>query len=212
MKLVDLAIRQAKLNKEKNYRELYHVKIHYVKTIFIAIQEEINVRCSTDPCVLENAKQCILVHMGKQYDNSYLCKGWFDWVDVGFINEHGDTFEESLDKEFWLFVDNHTRYNQTLNLKSSDGILYSCLPSWDNMANIQYNFQLMWNLYNELKKTACTKERARIVRLYEQDEKILQQKKEIANFSYANALLEKERDMYKGLLDDTRQLLPQENK
>ena len=33
MKLVDLAIRQAKLNKEKNYREFYHVKIHYVKTI-----------------------------------------------------------------------------------------------------------------------------------------------------------------------------------
>ena len=203
MELLDLAIRQAKLNKEKNNRDFSY----YEKTIYIAIQEGNNVKCLTDPCALENAKQCILVHMGRHSVYDYGYKGWFNWIDVEYINEHGDPFEESLDKEFRLFVENHYSYDRTLNPKSSDGIWYYCLPSWDNVANIQYNFQSVWNLYHELKKAETQKERSIIVQLYKKDEKILQQKKEIANFSYANALLEKERDMYKGLLDEIKNLL-----
>jgi hypothetical protein len=92
-------------------------------------------------------------------------------------------------------------------LASSDGIAYDCSPSWNNLASIQDCFQSVWNLYNELKNIETQKERTTIVELYKKDETILQQKKEIANFSYANALLEKERDMYKGLLDDIKELL-----
>lgn len=73
--------------------------------------------------------------------------------------------------------------------------------------SIRESFQSVWNLYTELKKVDTPKERTVIVELYKKDEKILQQKKEIANFSYANALLERERDMYKGLLDDIKDLL-----
>ncbi len=46
-----------------------------------------------------------------------------------------------------------------------------------------------------------------LAKMYQQDEKILQQEKEIEGFKFANALLEKERDMYKGLLDDIKKLL-----
>ncbi len=51
-----------------------------------------------------------------------------------------------------------------------------------------------------------------ISHMYQQDEKILQQEEVIEGFKFANALLEKERDMYKSLLDDIKKLLPGENK
>ena len=201
MELLDLAIRQAKLNKEK-YSEPHE---KYVDTTYIAIQEDNHVVCSIDPIVLENAKLCILVHR-----RSILAEtNYYDWFDVEYINGNGEPpFKESIDKEFRLYVRPRETYrNQILHLVSSDGIDYECCPFWNNTASIKDCFQSMWNLYNELKKASCTKERTIIVRLYEQDEKILQQKKEIANFSYANALLEKERDMYKGLLDEIKNLL-----
>jgi hypothetical protein len=90
---------------------------------------------------------------------------------------------------------------------TSDGVCYTCCPSWGNTASIIESFRSIWNLYNELKSVKTREERTTIVQLYKNDEKIFQQKKEIANFSYANALLEKERDMYKGLLDDIKELL-----
>ena len=46
-----------------------------------------------------------------------------------------------------------------------------------------------------------------ISHMYQQDEKILQQEETIEGFKFTNALLEKERDMYKGLLDDIKKLL-----
>ena len=199
MNIVDLAIQQSKLNKEK-YSEPHE---KYVDTTYIAIKEDDYVMCSIYPSVLENAKQGILVHKrSKLADRNY-----YDWFDVEYIDENEEPFYNCLDKYFilWVWPDGPYR-NQKLRLNSSDGIHYGWFPSWNNLASIKDCFQSMWNLYNEL-KNACTKERATIVRLYEQDEKILQQKKEIANFSYANALLEKERDMYKGLLDDIKKLL-----
>ena len=201
MELLDLAIRQAKLNKEK-YSEPHE---KYVDTTYIAIQKDNHVVCSIDPIVLEDAKQCILVHRRSKLAET----NFYDWFDVEYINGNGEPpFKESIDKEFRLYVRPRETYrNQILHLVSSDGIDYECCPFWNNTASIKDCFQSMWNLYNELKKASCTKERAIIVRLYEQDEKILQQKKEIANFSYANALLEKERDMYKGLLDEIKNLL-----
>ena len=200
MNLIDSAIQQTKLNKEK-YSEPHE---KYVDTTYIAIQEDNHVVCSIDPIVLENAKLCILVHRRSKLAET----NYYDWFVVEYINEYGEVYEESIDKEYRLYIRHRETYrNQILHLVSSDGIDYECCPFWNNTASIKDCFQSIWNLYNELKKASCTKERAIIVRLYEQDEKILQQKKEIANFSYANALLEKERDMYKGLLDEIKILL-----
>ena len=199
MSIVDLAFRRSEQNKEK----YSHSSEYYKDTTYIAIQEDNHVVCSIDPIVLENAKQCILVHRRSKLAET----NYYDWFDVEYIDEYGEVYEESIDKEFRLYVRHHESYrNQVLHL-ASDGIDYRCCPFWNNTASIRDSFQSVWNLYNELKKAACTKERATIVRLFEQDEKILQQKKEMANFSYANALFEKERDMYKGLLDEIKNLL-----
>lgn len=200
MNLVDSAIQQTKLNKEK-YSEPYE---KYVDTIYIAIKEDDYVMCSIYPNVLKNAKRYILIHRRSKLAET----NYYDWFDVEYINEYGEVYEESIDKDFSLYVRHRETYrNQVLHLVSSDGVDYDCCPLWRNTASIVESFRSVWNLYNELKSVETKDERATIVRLYKNDEKILQQKKEIVNFSYANALLEKERDMYKGLLDDIKELL-----
>lgn len=200
MGLIDVAIRQAELNKKKYSNP--HRK--YTDTIFIAIQENDIITCLKNPIVLENAQQCILAHRRSELAET----NYYDWFDIEYIDEHGEPFEKCLDKNFSLCVEHDGSYrNQMLRLKSSDGIRYGWLPLWNNTASVKDCFQAMWNLYNELRKIESSKERSVIVELYKKDEKILQQKKEIANFSYANSLLERERDMYKGLLDDIKDLL-----
>lgn len=205
MNIADLAKQQAELNIRKHRGDF----TNYFETIYIAIREGNHVVCSKHPIVLENAKNCILVHKRSCSICDYgVWVGWYDYYDVEYISETGDPLEECIDKYYRLFV-RQNKYNEErkLVLKSSDGFVYECSPSWNNMASIQDCFQSVWNLYNELKKVETAKERATIVELYKKDETILNQKKEIANFSYANALLEKERDMYKGLLDDIKQLI-----
>lgn len=205
MNLVDLAIQQAKLNREKHRGDF----TNYFETFHIAIQENNRVICSKYPSILENVKKGILVHKRSCSICDYgVWVGWYDYYDVEYISLNGEPFEGCFDKNFRIYV-RQGRYNERrkLVLASSDGIAYDCSPSWNNLASIQDCFQSVWNLYNELKNIETQKERTTIVELYKKDETILQQKKEIANFSYANALLEKERDMYKGLLDDIKELL-----
>lgn len=212
MDIVDLAIRRAELSKWK-----YNSSVSlYRGTTFIGIQENDRVICSSDPNVLEHAKSCFVIHKRSELAQT----NYYDWFDVEYINENGETLENRIDEEFSLSVHPYGSYNnQCLFLSSELRSYYECHPSWNNPASIKDCLQSVWNLYNELKKAETTEERSVISKLYNKDkeilqqkEKILQQKKEIANFSYANALLEKERDMYKGLLDDIKKLLSQENK
>lgn len=200
MNLVDLAIRRV-----GHYKEEW--KGNYVNTTYIAIDESNHIKGSLDPSVLGNAKRCILLHERSEVDFYTGHPNYTFFRDVDYVNEDGEVFKECLDKDFKLYVIQYA-YEHTPKLYlTSDGICYTCCPSWRNTASIVESFRSVWNLYNELKSVETKDERATIVRLYKNDEKILQQKKEIVNFSYANALLEKERDMYKGLLDDIKGLL-----
>lgn len=212
MNLVDLAVRRAELSKWKYSSSI----AKYRGTFFIGIQENDHVVCSSDPNVLEHAKSCFVIH--RRSELAYI--NYYDWFDVEYINENGETFAGCIDEDFSLSVVAYGSYsNQCLWLTSKLHSYHHWKPSWDNTASIKDCLQSAWNLYIELKQAETEEERSIIIKLYQKDEtifqqkkEILQQKKEIANFSYANALLEKERDMYKELLDDIRKLLPHENK
>lgn len=193
MNLDDLTIRHAEKYKEEN-------KGLHVDTIYLAIQEDDNIICSKDPFIMGNAKHGFLVQGFSKWADPIT----YDEIVVEYISEDG---ARSLNKDFNVYV---KRYAYTRGHKlflTSDGICYECCPSWNNTESVRESFQSVWSLYNELKKVETMSERITVFRLYEKDEKIFQQKKEIDNFSYANALLEKERDMYKGLLDDIKELL-----
>lgn len=203
MNLIDKAIQHIKHIKEE-YKENH---LGYEGTSFLSIQEDNHLLCSIDPNILEMGKQCILVHKSSTVDFYTGHPNYTFSYHVEFINDNGEILKECLDNEFRLYALCYAYSRSNMLYLTSEGCCYTCCPSWGNTASIKKCFQSVWILYNELKNAETPKEKATIVELYKKDETILQQKKEIANISYTNALLEKERDMYKGLLDDIKGLL-----
>ena len=68
----------------------------------------------------------------------------------------------------------------------------------------------IWELYNRIKNVKSEKEINLIVDLFSKDEKILKLEKEIENFTFSNHLLMQERDQFRNLLKEIRDIV--ENK
>jgi hypothetical protein len=82
--------------------------------------------------------------------------------------------------------------------------LYWCDAPWD------LHLPQIWELYNRIKNVKSEKEINLIVDLFSKDEKILKLEKEIENFTFSNHLLMQERDQFRNLLKEIRDIV--ENK
>ena len=174
---------------------------YYKDTTYIAIFEDNQILDSTKPSILIGASQCIIIHHWVEKITNE-----FDRFDFEFISKDGGVHHNCIDDDFLLHV---VWINNWSNLK---------LRLSTNAHHVYYEFPLksmsvvtgikkMWHLYKRLKEAKTMEERMLIAKMYQQDEKILQQEKEIDGFKFVNALIEKDRDMYKGILDDIKQLL-----
>ena len=188
-------------------KEKYHrYEKEYQGTLCFGISESDTIS-QADLDDLKIFHKCILLHLREELAVTIR----YNHYDIEFIDEHGLKVPSPFDDELKVRTHNATYHEfERIELFYYDGWpwtkeLYSCTPPFEK------SFKSLWELYTLLRKLKQPKEWDVVARIYRQDETILQQKKEISNFSYANALLEKERDMYKGLLDDIRKLLPQEN-
>lgn len=170
----------------------------YVKTLFVAITIEGDVLTSTTPHVLRNAVQCILIH-----ERSKLAwSNYYSWYHVEFINNNGVVFDKCLDENFKLYIGAYNGYaNQTMWLKHEETELYSCNEPWEK------HIAKVWKLYLRVKDIKSTKEIKLIADLFKKDEKILELEKQVENFKLTNYFLEQERNQYKSLLDNIKQIV-----
>lgn len=177
-------------------------KKYYKDTTYIAILEDNQILDSTKPSVLNSAAQCIIIHHWvEKIRNEY------DRFDIEFISRDGEVRNNRIDDDFWLnvvWINNWSNLNIRLSSNAYQ-VVYCEFPL--KSMSVVTGIKKMWNLYTRLKEAKTMEERMLIAQMYQQDEKILQQEKEIEGFKFANVLLEKERDMYKGLLDDIKKLL-----
>jgi hypothetical protein len=65
----------------------------------------------------------------------------------------------------------------------------------------------VWELYTKIKDIPLESERKLIISLYYKDEHVLNLEKQIEDFKFTNHLLEKERDQYKDMLNEIKDLL-----
>lgn len=65
----------------------------------------------------------------------------------------------------------------------------------------------VWKLYSMTKKMETDKEIELTARLFRSDEKILEMERKIASHEFTNLLLEQERDQYKSLLDEIKEMV-----
>ena len=172
---------------------------NYRKTLFVSIQDDNRIRVSTIPHILSNASKCLLIH---EY-SARAVTNWYRWYKVQFISEEGEVLDEHLDEEFKLWIYPVYGYNdQRLTLYADESEYYSCEAPWN-----KEDIQSVWNLYVRLKQASTEYERNLIASLFEKDQTILELEKANRNFKYKTQLLENEKKLYKGILDDIKNLL-----
>ena len=187
---------------QTEYRKtLDSLKDKYRKTLFVAIKDDNNISVSATPHILSNAKKCILIHERL----SLAISNWYSWYVVQFINENGEVLVGRLDNAFELCTVACGGYdNQWLELRADHRTYYSCKAPWK-----ENDIKSIWDLYVKLKQATTECERNLIASLFKKDQTILELEKANQNFEYKTQLLENEKKLYKGILDDIKNLLEQ---
>ena len=187
---------------QTEYRKtLDSLKDKYRKTLFVAIMDDNSCSVSDTPHILSNAKKCILIHERL----SLAISNWYSWYVVQFINENGEVLVGRLDNDFELCTVACGGYdNQWLELRADHRTYYSCKAPWK-----ENDIKSIWDLYVRLKQATTECERNLIASLFKKDQTILELEKANQNFEYKTQLLENEKKLYKGILDDIKNLLEQ---
>ena len=187
---------------QTEYRKtLDSLKDKYRKTLFVAIMDDNSISVSATPHILSNAKKCILIHERL----SLAISNWYSWYVVQFINENGEVLVGRLDNDFELCTVACGGYdNQWLELRADHRTYYSCKAPWK-----ENDIKSIWDLYVRLKQATTECERNLIASLFKKDQTILELEKANQNFEYKTQLLENEKKLYKGILDDSKNLLEQ---
>lgn len=192
----------ASLCVQKYQNSLDNKRERYIDTLFVAITEKDDVLCSKIPSILEKASKCILIHQKKQL----AVTNWYSWYKVDYIDENECVTDGNLGQGFKLSISwCNTFDNQMMRLYHGYHGLYACRRPWeDSMAKI-------WKLYSMTKKMETDKEIELTARLFRSDEKIVEMERKIASHELTNHLLEQERDQYKSLLDEIKEMVNSQN-
>ena len=143
--------------------------------------------------ILRCAEQCILFHIGSYKNNNY----WWSSYKFQFINNDGVVSDYRLDDKFEL----DANYTNGTSLYYKGNNIYSVPKPWEN------GIIKVWELYLRVKDLKTFEEIKLIIDLYRKDEKILELERQIEGFKFTNYLLEQERNQYKSLLDEIKQII-----
>ncbi|MBR5831217.1 MAG: hypothetical protein IKY79_01230 [Bacteroidales bacterium] len=170
----------------------------YISTLFVAITKEGEIIPSTTPHILKDAELCILLHRSTYKNNNY----WWDSLQFEFINSNGVILDRFDDKFKLVAGSYNVKENRLeLSLKYKENSIYSFSENWEN------SIIKVWKLYLMLKDIKTYEEIKLITDLYQKDEKILELENQIEDFKFSNYLLEQERNQYKSLLDEIKQIV-----
>lgn len=170
----------------------------YAGTLYVAILEDNSVLCSRTPHVLKNAVKCLLIHQRSELaiSNYYL------WYNIEFIDDKGCVFDGNLGNGFKLEVSAWGQFsNQMMSLLYNQSSLYWCSPPFED------HITKVWEIYTRLKDIPTEKEINLIANLFRKDDEILELEKKVEDFTFTNQLLKQERDQYKELLDEIKEMV-----
>ena len=182
----------------KRYKELNtSPRDRYVGTLYVAILEDNQLKCSTTPHVLKDAVKCMMIH-----ERSALAETlWHPYGLLEFIDSEGCVHDSNLGNDFNLTISRWEYDYLKINLSYKDNRLYMCGKPFDK------NIFKIWNLYTTIMNMTSVSEMRLIVDAFEKDERIVELKGQIEDVKFTNNLLERERDQYKDMLDEIKDLI-----
>jgi len=145
----------------------------YNGTEFFAVTENNEVLYSTNPDILQNATQCMMIH--DRYEKAYI--HWYSWYKFEYIDTNGHIHDSCFDDDFSIWNGCWGQYDkQVMELKYEDTPYYWCERPWEKQIPI------IWKMYCQLKEAKTAKERSLIVEVIKQNEQIIELKKEIEDY------------------------------
>lgn len=189
----------AKYCQEQSKKKHAAPRNKYDSTLFVSITVNNRVTCSYAPHLLDEAKQCILIHayVFTPGGNSYT------FYDIDYIDEYGCVNQNRLDSNFRLYITFRDHWsNQVMYLRSNDDktTFYSCTVPW------QDKIEIVWNLYLKIRDCGLQEAKA-FASLVMKDQQLALQAKNIKELEATNLFLKQEVAAYKGILDDIKSLL-----
>ena len=182
---------------EQYKNSLSHTTNKYEGTEFFAITEDNQVLYSTTPHILKNAVQAIMVH---KYLYQYF-QYWNPNYDIEYIDEMGRANGGFLGEGHRLSIVTGNRPFLLMKFTFNNEVLYEAY------VNNRVMVPLIWKLFNQVKQVDTLSEKKLITELLKKDQTISDLEEKVQDFSFANYLLEQERNQYKGLLDEIKQLI-----
>lgn len=171
---------------------------HYVRTLYVSISEDKQVKCSTTPHVLKETSKCLLIHEHSELAIS----NYYSWYKVQFIDENGCVHDGNLGDGYTLEMFVCGSYsNIRLALCYNKAELYACkAPFEDKIIKVL-------ELYYKVKDLSSEKEVRLVAELFRKDESIIELGKQVENFKFENHLLEMERNQYKDMLNEIKEMV-----
>lgn len=172
----------------------------YKDTLYVSIDENNELLISETPDILkkEGVCQCIMIHIHERKEVS----NWYSWYTIQFIDKDGCVHTNKLDERFKLHVNYISHFwNQWMYLIFDGKCIFSL--KWPNEDKLQD----VWNLYIKCKSCDTHREAELLGELAKRDMSVLSLTSDLADLNYTAELLKQERDMYKSLLDDVKNLI-----
>lgn len=194
---MELAIYCQNKYKENNTSD----KKRYIGTKFVAITKDGEVIPSETPHILKMAEQSILLHYSSESTSTIERTQEL----VQFINKDGVVYNQWLDNRFWLYQKYYKSIGYVVELGYLDNgkrIYFSLEPThWEN------SIRKVWELYSRVRDLNSSEKINLVAELFSKNEKILELEKQVEDFRFTKYLLEQERNQYKSLLDEIKQIV-----
>lgn len=170
----------------------------YGGTEYFAITEDNQVLYSTTPYILKNAVQCILVHKYLYQLHQFLNSSY----TIEYVDKLGRTFDSNFGDDHYISVIRISYPDNLVVRFSFEGEVLH-----EEYVDFQNEIPYIWELYSRVKLVSSRSEKKLLAELFKKDQTILRLEKRVDDFTFINHLLKQERDQYKELLDEIKQLI-----
>lgn len=165
--------------------------------LFVAIHEDDDIELSSNPQILKNAVECIII---LAYDKIEI-SNYYDWYKILYIDKEG-IVHNGFEKDGWSLTCSFSgSYKMKIMFLNYKGNQISFIHKegylrWDDY------FKKLWDIYRYAKSSETVKEARLMCENYKLLRKVDSIQKEIDELKSANQLLEKDNTQYKSILDE----------
>lgn len=175
--------------------------------LFVAIHEDEDIELGSNPQILENAVECILILAYNKLE----VRNYYDWYQILYIDKNG-VVHDGFEKDGWelTYTFSGSYKTKIMFLKyMGEKVAFTNKESyqgWDD------HIRRLWDIYLYAKSSETIKEARLMCNNFKLLRNIDSLQKQIDELKSANQLLEKEKMQYQSILNEIQTILSDQMK